>query len=331
VTKIFTALILEEDSGKPRAHFSKIGLNDLPDYDVLVEVHYSSLNYKDALAVSGQKRIARRSPLIGGIDLAGVVVSSRDEAWKPGDRVIVNGWGLSETENGGYTRYQKLKPQWLTRLPQGITFVQAMAIGTAGYTAAMCVEALVRWGTVNARSEAVLVTGAAGGVGSVATALLAGGGFRVAASSGRADARGYLERLGAAEILSRQELADAGAPLQKERWAGAVDSVGGKTLVNVLAQTVYGGAVTACGLAGGSDLPGTVLPYILRGIALLGIDSVMAPGIQREAAWARLVRDLAAEKLEAIMSVEPMSRLPDLANALLAGSIRGRIAIDVCR
>jgi putative YhdH/YhfP family quinone oxidoreductase len=327
----FTALVIEDVDGKPKAVFKTQSLSDLPDFDVLVEVACSSLNYKDGLAVSGKQKIARKPPLTAGIDLAGTVVESRSPAWRKGDRVIVNGWGLSELHPGGYTRYQRVKPEWLVRLPERLTFEQAMAIGTAGYTAALCVDALEHWGTIKPDGGEVLVTGAAGGVGSVAIALLSQAGYKVTASTGRPDTHDYLRSLGASAFVDRAEFQKKGAPLQKERWTGAVDSVGSMTLVNVLSQTVYGGAVAACGLAGGTDLPGTVLPHILRGVALLGIDSVMAPQAKREAAWARLARDLDMGKLAQMTRVEPMSRLPALADAILAGQIRGRVVIDVTR
>ncbi|MBD8561804.1 oxidoreductase [Pseudomonas fluorescens] len=331
MSEIFTALVIEDVDGKPKATFKQQSLSDLPDLDVLVEVAYSTLNYKDGLAVAGKQKIARKPPLVGGIDLAGTVVESRDPAWQKGDRVVVNGWGLSELHNGGYTRYQRVKPEWLVRLPDALTFLQAMAIGTAGYTAALCVDALERWGRIQPGDGEVLVTGAAGGVGSVAIALLSQGGYKVTASTGRSDTHDYLRDLGASAFIDRAELQQKGAPLQKERWAGAVDSVGSLTLVNVLSQTAYGGAVTACGLAGGVDLPGTVLPHILRGVALIGIDSVMAPLARREAAWTRLARDLDLGKLGRMFQVEPMSNLPKLAEAILAGQIRGRVVIDVTR
>jgi acrylyl-CoA reductase (NADPH) len=329
MAETFTALIIEDAGGKPRAVFRERTLADLPDFDVLVEVACSTLNYKDGLAVSGRQKIVRKPPLTAGIDLAGTVLESRSPAWRTGDRVLVNGWGLSELYPGGYTRFQRVKPEWLVRLPQAFTFEQAMAIGTAGYTAALCVDALEHWGTIRPGGDEVLVTGAAGGVGSVAIALLSKGGYRATASTGRPDTHEYLRALGATACIDRAELQQKGAPLQKERWSGAVDSVGGATLANVLSQTVYGGAIAACGLAGGADFPGTVLPHILRGVALLGIDSVMAPLGKREAAWARLARDLDAAKLAQMTRTEPMSRLPELAEAILAGRIRGRIVIDV--
>jgi putative YhdH/YhfP family quinone oxidoreductase len=331
MTESFSALMIEEVEGKPKVAFKQLTLADLPQHDVLVEVACSTLNYKDGLAVSGRQKIVRKPPLIGGIDLAGIVRESKDPAWTVGERVIVNGWGLSEIHNGGYTRYQRVKPDWLVRIPPKLSFEQAMAIGTAGYTAALCVDALERWGKIRAQTGEVLVTGAAGGVGSVAVALLSKAGYTVAAATGREQEADYLRELGAASIVPRAQLEAKVPPLQKERWWGAVDSVGGTTLATVLSQTVYGGAVACCGLAGGADLPATVLPHILRGVALLGIDSVMAPRPQREAAWARLERDLDANKLAKITRVEPMSNLPTLASDILAGKIRGRVVIDVTR
>jgi len=328
----FTAVVIEEVDGKPRTAFRQLALGDLPDLDVLVEVAYSSLNYKDGLALSGNRnKVARKLPMVAGIDLAGTIVESRVPKWKPGQRVLVNGWGLSETQWGGYTRFQRVKADWLVELPSAFTLEQAMAIGTAGYTAALCVDALERWGSLATGSGDFLVTGAAGGVGTVAIALLAARGCHVTASTGRPETHDFLRRLGARAMVERQALATKGGPLQKERWAAAIDSVGSTTLANVLAQTDYGGAVAACGLAGGMDLPATVLPRILRSVALLGVDSVMAPAAARAKAWNRLARDLDPAKLAALTTLEPMSRLPQLAEDILAGRIRGRVVIDVLR
>jgi putative YhdH/YhfP family quinone oxidoreductase len=327
----FTAVVIEEEGGKARAAFKQLTVADLPDHDVLVEVDYSTLNYKDGLVVSGNKnKVARKLPLVAGIDLAGTVKESRSPAWKTGDKVIVNGFGLSESHWGGYSRYARVKPEWLVRLPSAFTTQQAMAIGTAGYTSALCVEALVDFGLTKDQGE-VLVTGAAGGVGSFAVALLAATGFDVVASTGRPETHDYLRGLGARSFVDRASLQEKAGPLQKERWAGAVDAIGGVTLVNVLAQTKYGHAVAACGLAGSADLPATVLPHILRSVALLGVDSVMAPLAKREKAWQRLARDLPVQKLADITRVEPMSKLPELATAILAGQVRGRVVIDVQR
>jgi acrylyl-CoA reductase (NADPH) len=329
MTDAFRALMITDHDGKPKAEFRELTLAMLPDHDVLVEVAYSTLNYKDGLAVSGKGRIARRLPMVAGLDLSGTVVESSSPDWQAGDKVIVNGWGLSETEWGGYTRFQRVKPQWLTRLPEAFSLQQAMAIGTAGYTAALCVDALEDWGAITPNAGEVLVTGAAGGVGSTAISLLAAKGYRVTASTGRAETHAYLAELGATGFIDRATLSEKGGALQKERWAGAVDSVGSTTLANVLAQTVYGGAVAACGLAGGMDLPATVAPHILRGVTLIGIDSVMAPAAKRARAWATLAEHLDPTHLARIARVEPLSNLPQLAEDIVAGRIQGRVVIDV--
>jgi putative YhdH/YhfP family quinone oxidoreductase len=329
MTERFQALVVADVDGKPVASFKSLTVDDLPPHDVLVQVEYSTLNYKDGLAISGKQKIVRKPPLIAGIDLAGKVVESRNAEFKPGERVVVNGWGLSETQAGGYTRYQRVKPEWLVRIPERFSTRQAMAIGTAGYTSALCMDAIERWGV---RNGPVLVTGAAGGVGSMAVALASARGYSVTASTGRTATHDYLAGLGATAFISREELSAEGAPLQKERWGAAIDAVGGQTLVNVLSQTLYGGAVAACGLAGNAQMPNaTVLPHILRGIALLGIDSVMAPQAARQAAWERLARDLDPARLAAITTEEPMSKLPQLAEQILSGEVRGRIVIDVTR
>ncbi|WP_269441480.1 MDR family oxidoreductase [Aminobacter sp. NyZ550] len=329
MSETFTALMLEDVDGKPRAGFREITKADLPDNDVLVEVAYSSLNYKDGLAISGKGRIARRLPMVVGIDIAGTVVESRSPAWKAGDKVVANGWGMSETEWGAYTRFQRLKPEWLIRLPDAFTMEQAMAIGTAGYTAALCVDALEDWGKIQPGKGEVLVTGAAGGVGSTAVSLLSSKGYAVVASTGRAETHDYLRSLGATAFLDRAELAGEVRPLQKERWSGAVDSVGSTTLANALAQTVYGGAVAACGLAGGHDLPGTVMPHILRSVTLIGVDSVFAPQAKRERAWRTLADHLDRTKLAAMTETHKMSELPDLAKRIVAGQVRGRVVIEI--
>lgn len=327
----FTAVVIEDDAGKARTSFKQLTIADLPDHDVLVEVEFSTLNYKDGLVLSGNRnKVARKLPIVAGIDLAGTVVESRSPAWRAGDKVVVNGFGLSESHYGGYARYARVKPEWLVRLPSAFSPEQAMAIGTAGYTSALCVDALVDFGLTQGAGE-VLVTGAAGGVGSVAVALLAAAGFEVTASTGRPETHEYLQALGARSFIDRASLQEKGPPLQKERWAAAVDVVGGVTLANVLAQTKYGAAVAACGLAGGPELPATVLPHILRSVALLGVDSVMAPLAKRERAWQRLARDLPPSKLADITHVEPMSKLVELGATILAGKIRGRVVIDVKR
>lgn len=325
----FKAMVIDAVDGKTASAIRDVAVADLPDHDVLVEVAYSSLNYKDGLAITGKGRIARRTPMIAGIDLAGTVVESRSPDWKAGDRVVVNGWGLSETEWGAYGRYQRVKPEWLIPLPEVFSMQQAMAIGTAGYTSALCVDALEKWGVIEPGKGEVLVTGAAGGVGSVAIALLAARGYNVIASTGRPETHAYLASLGASGFIDRAELQEKGGPLQKERWSGGIDSVGSTTLVNALAQTVRGGGIAACGLAGGVDLPGTVLPHILRSVALIGVDSVMAPKPLRVDAWKRLARDLDRSKLDSMTTVEPMSKLPQLAEDILQGRVRGRVVIDV--
>ena len=325
----FTAMVIDTVDGKQQAGFRQLTLADLPDHDVLVEVAFSTVNYKDGLALSGNGRIARRTPMVGGIDLAGVVVESRSDKWVAGDKVVLNGWGLSETEWGGYSRYQRVKAEWLIALPQEFSLEQAMAIGTAGYTAALCVNALEDWGTIGVDDREVLVTGAAGGVGSVAVSLLASKGYKVTASTGRPETHDYLASLGASGFVERAALSEKGGPLQKERWAGAVDSVGSTTLANVLSQTVYGGAVAACGLAGGADLPATVLPHILRNVALLGIDSVMAPVAKRLRAWQILGQHLNPLHLQALTRIEPMSALPKIAEDIVAGRIRGRVVVEI--
>ena len=309
------------------AELVELSPEELPPGDVTVAVSHSSLNYKDALAVTATGRIARSFPMVCGIDLAGVVQASDSPSWQPGAEVIVTGWGLSESHPGGYTQLQRVRSEWLTAKPPAFTLAQCMAIGTAGLTAMLCVLALERAG-VEPGEAPVLVTGAGGGVGSIAVSLLAGLGFAVAASTGREELHDHLRSLGAGEILARGELDQPGRPLGSERWAGAIDSVGGHTLANVLAQTRYRGAVAACGLAGGADLPASVLPFILRNVSLLGIDSVMCPAAEREAAWSRLERDLPASRLEAIATHEPLARVPELAALLLEGRIRGRVVID---
>ena len=326
----FTAMVLDEKDGKPVAEFRELGLADLPDLDVLVKVSASTVNYKDGLAVGCKQKIARKPPLVGGIDLAGTVVEDRSGRFQPGDKVHVNGWGMSETQWGGYTPYQRVKAEWITRTPDAFTAADAMAIGTAGYTAALCVDALEDWGSIKPGVGEVLVTGAAGGVGSIAIALLAKRGYNVTAATGRPETHDYLRGLGASNFIAREELSAPGGPLRKERFSGVVDAVGDTTLVSALAQATYGSAVAACGLAGGAMMPGaSVMPHILRGVALLGIDSVMAPAAKRDRAWARLARDLDIATLASMTAHAPMSDLPRLALDILAGQIRGRVVIDI--
>jgi putative YhdH/YhfP family quinone oxidoreductase len=323
----FRAVVIEEVDGKPKAAFRTISTADLPPHDVLVEVAYSTLNYKDGLALTGG-RIARKMPLVAGIDLAGTVIESANPEFKPGDKVIVNGYGLSETQWGAYGRFVRMKSEWLVRLPDAFTMQEAMAIGTAGYTAMLCVQALEDAGLSKDDGE-VLVTGAAGGVGSVAIALLAQKGYRVIAATGRPETHAYLTSLGASGFIPREELNHKGPPMAKERWVAAIDSVGSQTLASVLSQIRYGGWVAACGLAGGTDLPASVFPFILRNVSLLGVDSVMAPMHKRKRAWWQLAKDLPKDKLAAMTELHPLSNIFDLAPKIIAGQIRGRVVIDV--
>lgn len=328
MSETFRAVVADKVDDKHCVAIRDLSVSDLPEHDVLVDVEYSTLNYKDGLAVSGAAPICRSFPMVCGIDLAGTVAESASPDWSPGDRVLVNGYGLSENHWGGYSQKARLDSSWLVRVPDPFIAKDAMAIGTAGYTAMLCVIALEAHGSTPEGGD-ILVTGAAGGVGSVAVALLAGLGYRVIASTGRAETHDYLGELGAAEFLDREELAGKPRALGKERWAGAVDAVGSTTLANVLAQTQYGGCVAACGLAGGMDLPATVYPFIIRGVTLAGIDSVMAPMAVREEAWRRLARDLPIESLRKMTQVEPMSEIESLAKKILAGATRGRVVIDV--
>ena len=322
----FRALVTE---GNGPARFQNLVEADLPDGDVTVDVSHSSLNYKDGLAVSGKGKIARVLPMVCGIDLAGTVRKSTTPQWSPGDEVIVTGWGLSETHPGGYTERQRLRSSWLTRRPDGLSFVQAMAIGTAGLTSMLCVMALEAHGLSPDGDADVLITGAGGGVGSVATAILAHLGYHVTASTGRPETQDRLRACGASTFIDRAELSvPHRKPLGKERWSAAIDTGGSTTLANVLSQFRYRGAVAACGLVGGSDLPVTVLPFILRNVALLGVDSVQCPTAVRTEAWRRLSTDLPPKHLDALTTVEPLSRVAELAEQILAGQVSGRVVID---
>lgn len=298
----------------------------LPQGDVTVRVEYSTLNYKDALAITNRSPVVRNWPMVAGIDGAGTVIESSHPAWKVGDRVVHNGWGVGETHWGCLAEKARLKGDWLVRLPDAFTARQAMAIGTAGYTAMLCVLALEDHGIAPASGE-VLVTGATGGVGSVAVALLGRLGYTVVAATGKATQETYLQQLGAASVVPRDSLSAPGKPFQKERWAGVVDAVGSHTLANAIAQTRYGGVVAACGLAQGTDLPTTVLPFILRGVTLAGIDSVMAPLSRRRRAWERLARDLDPALLETMMDEIALSDTIAKAHALLDGKVRGRVVV----
>jgi len=325
---MFKALLLEKDESGFRAAVRPVDEAGLPEGDVRAAVAHSTLNYKDGLAITNRSPVVRAWPMVAGIDGAGTVLESSHGDWKPGDRFVHNGWGLGETRWGCLAERASLKGDWLVKLPAAFSTRQAMAIGTAGYTAMLCVLALERHG-VRAGDGSVLVTGASGGVGSVAIALLARLGHQVAAATGRPQEAAYLRELGAAEIVDRAELNAAGKPLQKERWAAAIDAVGSHTLVNALAQTRYGGIVAACGLAQGFDLPATVMPFILRGVTLAGIDSVMAPLALRQEAWRRLARDLDAGALDLITEEVPLADAIAKAGALLAGGVRGRIVVRI--
>lgn len=325
----FNAIVAEEVEGKPVAALKTIGLGDLPDEPVLVDVAYSTINYKDGLAVSGAAPICRKLPLICGIDLAGTVVESADAGFQPGDKVLVNGYGLSELHNGGYTQKQRLRPEWLVRVPDSMSLYETMALGTAGYTAMLCVQGLQDQG-VKPEDGPVLVTGAAGGVGTVAVSLLAGLGYEVHASTGRVEAQGdFLRGLGASALVPRQELARDSKPLEKELWAGVVDTVGDKVLATAIAQTRYEGVVTACGLAGGAGLPSSVMPFILRGVTLRGIDSVMASQSRRQRAWDALAASMNRDHLAQLSETVAMTEVPQLAAKILAGEVAGRLVVDV--
>ena len=327
---MFKALMLTQHDKQTQAAFVELDEAELPAGEVRVRVDYSSLNYKDALAVTGRGAIVRSWPMVPGIDLAGAVEHSDDAAWRVGDRVVVNGWGLGETAWGGLAQKASLQAGWLLRLPERFTTRDSMVVATAGYTAALCVMALQKHGLTPDDGE-VLVTGATGGVGSVAVALLAGLGFEVTASTGRPQEADYLRVMGARHIVDRSELSAPGKPLQSERWAGVVDSVGSRTLVNALAQTRWNGAVAGCGLAGGSDLPGTVMPFILRGVTLYGINCVFQTNAVREQAWALLAERLKPTQLAQMTHEVALSDVVQASNDLLAGRIRGRTVVDVHR
>jgi acrylyl-CoA reductase (NADPH) len=324
----FKALVIEKAETGTKAALTEFDEVNLMDGDVTVRVEYSTVNYKDGLAVTGKAPVVRRFPMIAGIDFAGTVESSSHPDWKPGDKVILNGWGCGETHLGAYGEKARVKGGWLVRLPATMSTREAMAVGTAGYTAMLSVMALERHGLTPA-GGAIVVTGAAGGVGSVAIAILAKLGFIVHAATGRMQEADYLKGLGASEIVDRKELAGPPKPLAKERWAGAVDVVGSTTLANLLSMTHYGGAVAACGLAGGMDLPSSVAPFILRGVCLYGIDSVMCPIERRREAWKRLENDLDRQKLAAMTSEIPLSGVPEAARQILDGQVRGRIVVKI--
>jgi acrylyl-CoA reductase (NADPH) len=324
----FKAIVIEKAEGGTKAALADFDEANLMDGDVTVRVEYSTLNYKDALAITGKAPVVRRFPMIAGIDFAGTVEASSHAAWKRGDKVILNGWGCGETHLGAYGEKARVKGDWLVRLPASMSPREAMAIGTAGYTAMLAAMALECHGLTPERGP-IAVTGAAGGVGSVTIAILAKLGFSVSAVTGRANEADYLKGLGVAEIVERKELAGTPKPLAKERWAGAVDAVGSATLANLLSMTRYGGAVAACGLAGGMDLPTSVAPFILRGVCLYGIDSVMCPIERRREAWKRLETGLDRQKLASMTREIGLSEVPAAAVSLLAGQVRGRIVVKI--
>lgn len=325
----YRALVVDQGDDGATANVRELSTADLPEGEVTVRVAYSTLNYKDGLAITGSAPIIRKPPMTAGIDFAGTVESSDSDEFAPGDNVVLTGWGVGERHPGGFAQMARVKAGWLEKLPEGLDARAAMAVGTAGFTSMLCVIALEDAG-VKPGDGPVLVTGAAGGVGSVAVAVLSHLGHEVHAVTGRESTHDFLRGLGAAEVIPRAELAEApGKPMLSERWAGAVDTVGGDMLAHVLAEMRYGGSVAACGLAGGAGLKTTVLPFILRGVNLLGVDSVMCPREPRRAAWARIAKDLPAEKLAAVTTVEPLGRLPELGAEIMKGVVQGRVVIDV--
>jgi acrylyl-CoA reductase (NADPH) len=324
----FHAFVAREKDNSYDIRLEELQDADLPQSGVTVDVAWSSVNYKDALAMTARGRIFRRLPMVPGIDLAGVVTASDSPEFNSGDQVLAVGQGLGESDWGGYAERQRVRPDALVRLPQGMTLEQSMQIGTAGFTAMLCVMALER-NNVRPDDREVLVTGAAGGVGSIAVMLLARLGYRVAASTGRPELADFLRGLGAATVVSRDELSAAGAAMQKERWAGGIDTVGGTTLANAFAQTAYEGAIACCGMAGGHELTTTVWPLILRNVSLLGVSSIRTPRATREEAWWRLSRDVDFVKLAELSHSEPLARVPEVAEELLAGKVRGRTVVKV--
>ncbi len=326
----FNALLLMQQDGKTQSTVAKLNDDQLPEGDVLLGVEFSSLNFKDALAITGKGKIVRDFPMVPGIDSAGTVLESRSPKFRTGDRVVLTGWGVGERHWGGYSQRQRVRSEWLVPLPDGLDSYRAMAIGTAGFTGMLCVMTLQEAG-ITPKDGPVLVTGAAGGVGSVAVSVLSKLGYRVAAltAPGQEHTHDYLRTLGAAEIAAGSEWAEPPRPLETQRWAGAVDTVGGIVLARVLAQMNYGGCVANCGLAGSADLPATVMPFILRGVSLRGVDSVMCPTERRIVAWNRLLADLRPEALKAITRCVPLAETPAFARDLLAGKVRGRVVVDV--
>ncbi len=329
MSETFKAILISRDDDKRQSvAVTDLTEDDLMEGDVTVAVEATTVNYKDGLAITGKAPVIRRWPLVPGIDFAGTVVSSSHPDWRKGDKVILNGWGVGETHYGAYSARARVKGDWLVPLPEGMSAHDAMAVGTAGYTAMLCVMALERHGIAPDRGP-VVVTGAAGGVGSVAVSILSKLGYHVIASTGRPAESAYLTGLGAAEIIARDELSGPVKPLARERWAGGVDAVGSTTLANVLSMTAYGGAIAACGLAGGMDLPATVAPFILRGVSLLGVDSVMAPKPLRLEAWRRIGADLDLDKLKSLSTTIRFDGIVDAARDIVEGRIRGRVVVDM--
>jgi acrylyl-CoA reductase (NADPH) len=325
----FKALIVDQKDGEIQASLREVTRDELPEGDVLVSVAYSTLNYKDGLAVTGQGKVVRKYPMVPGIDFAGTVVESASSAFEPGDAVVLTGWGVGESHWGGFAQIARVKAEWLVPLPAGLTLKQAMGIGTAGFTAMLSVMALEAHGLTPTDQREVVVTGAVGGVGSIAVAILAKLGYNVVASTGRAELHDYLHHLGAKQIIDRSVLAKPGRPLESERWAGAVDTVGGDTLAALLPGMAANTSVAACGNAGGFALNTTVFPFILRGVSILGINSVLVPQPRRLAAWQRLTRDLPLDLLETMMQIAPLADVPELSQQILKGQVRGRVVIDV--
>jgi acrylyl-CoA reductase (NADPH) len=324
----FKAIVIRKTDGGQTVELSDFDENELMDGDVTFRVAWSTVNYKDGLAVTGKAPVVRRFPMIAGVDAVGTVLTSSHSEWKPGDKVILNGWGCGESHLGAYAEKARVKGDWLVPLPSGLPMRDAMAVGTAGYTAMLAVMALERQGITPDRGP-IVVTGAAGGVGSVAVALLAKLGYQVSASTGRVQEANYLKSLGATEIINREELSAPAKPLAKERWAGGIDTVGSTTLANVLSQTSYGGAVAACGLAGGMDLPTTVAPFILRGVSLIGIDSVMCPQKRRREAWKRLDSDLDRAKLADMTTEIGLFDVIEAGRQIVEGRVRGRLVVKI--
>lgn len=325
---MFKALVLNQIDGKTSAAVEELNVSDLPDEDVLIKVDYSSLNYKDGLAVTGKGKIIRNFPMVPGIDLVGTVEESADDRYSKGDKVVLTGWGVGENYWGGYAEYAKLRADWLVPLPVGMDPIRTMQIGTAGLTAMLCVMALEEGGATP-DSGPIIVSGAAGGVGSVAVSILSGLGYQVTAITGRPETESYLRNLGAAEVVSREEMAAPSRPLEKQRWAGAVDTVGDAILARILAETDYNGVVAACGLAAGFKLPTTVMPFILRNVRLQGVDSVSCPYERRQVAWARLQTQLPENALGDIAQVIALDEVPEYAEKITNGQVKGRVVIEL--